>query len=238
MTYPKLRLNRSNWAVAAVLSVLSLAVYTRTLAPGLLYGDSAELQTLSALPGMTHPTGYPVYILIGWVFGHLPFGDVAYNVNLMSTFFAAVTIGLLYLAGVVLIRRRRLPAVGAVAFAASYTFWSQAIIAELYAIAAAFIVAILLLLLCWHNDRNPRLLLVEPGSTPHGRAYGSSGCGIPDGFSCRPSKLETGDTGGMRRACTGVCSFCGPRLGGFGGQFLQCGNSTVPVGLVVIARPI
>ncbi len=160
MTQSRHRLSRVEFAIAAVLVVLSATVYIRTLAPGLLYGDSAEFQTLSASPGMTHATGYPIYILLGWVFTRLPFGDAAYNINLMSAVFAGLTIGMVYLIGVVLSERRWLPVTGAVALAISYTFWSQAIIAELYTVGMAFSGAILLLVLHWYTNGSVRALLL------------------------------------------------------------------------------
>ena len=38
-------------------------LYVRTLAPSLLYGDSAEFQTIAYTLGIGHPTGYPLYRL-------------------------------------------------------------------------------------------------------------------------------------------------------------------------------
>lgn len=62
-----------------------MGLYLPTLAPGLLYGDSAELQTLAQTLGLTHPTGYPVYVLIARLFVALvPLGSIAYRVNLLS----------------------------------------------------------------------------------------------------------------------------------------------------------
>jgi len=79
------------WLALAV-GGLSLALYGRTLAPGLLPGDSGELQTLSALLGNTHPTGYPIYLLVGKLFTWLPVGDMAYRVNLLSAVMAALAV--------------------------------------------------------------------------------------------------------------------------------------------------
>jgi len=151
-------LKRADWLVGAGAALASLAAYARTLVPGLLYGDSAEFQTLSALPGMTHPTGYPVYLLAGWIFARLPFGDPAYNLNLMSAVFGAITVGLAYLIGVILTHNRWTPLAGAAALAVSYTFWTQAIIAELYTAASALMMGVILLILLWDRLGSPRYL--------------------------------------------------------------------------------
>jgi hypothetical protein len=70
----------------AILIVFSLGLYVRTLAPGLLYGDSTEFQTLVYDPGLTHLVGYSIYLVIGWLFAHFPLGNPAYNMNVFRLF--------------------------------------------------------------------------------------------------------------------------------------------------------
>ena len=82
-------LHRRDVYVGAIVFLLGLTLYIRTLAPGLLSGDSAEFQTLAYTLGMTHPTGYPIYVLLAHVFTLLPFGDMAWRVNLFSAFWGA-----------------------------------------------------------------------------------------------------------------------------------------------------
>ncbi len=152
-----------NWVdglLAVATGSLSLILYLRTLAPGLLPGDSGELQTLSCLLGNTHPTGYPVYLLIGKVFTWLSVRDIAYRINLLSAVMAALTVAGVYLAGRLLTKRRLPASVGALALAVSPTFWSQAVIAEVYTPGAAFLVAVLLSLLLWDAHRCPRYLFI------------------------------------------------------------------------------
>jgi 4-amino-4-deoxy-L-arabinose transferase-like glycosyltransferase len=155
-----LAISRIDGWLAVAASGLSLALYVRTLAPGLLPGDSGELQTLSVLLGNTHPTGYPLYLLIGKLFTWLPVGDVAYRVNLLSAVMAALAVAGVYLAGRLLVGHRLPALVGAIAMAVSPTFWSQAVIAEVYTPGAAFLVAVLVCLLAWNTYRNPRYLFL------------------------------------------------------------------------------
>lgn len=140
-----------DWLIGAGLSVISFLVYLGTLAPSVatIFDDSLEFQLICYQPGIAHPTGYPLYTLLGKLFTFLPVGDVAYRINLMSAFFASVTIGLLYFI-LKLITDKRVPAVlGAAIFAVSAVFWSQAVIAEVYVLNAALMALTLLLLLAW-----------------------------------------------------------------------------------------
>ncbi|MBK8822702.1 MAG: DUF2723 domain-containing protein [Anaerolineales bacterium] len=73
-------MKRFEAGAALLIFSVSLTLYLRTLAPSLLYGDSAEFQTIAFTLGLGHPTGYPVYILLAKLFTFLPFGDIAYRV--------------------------------------------------------------------------------------------------------------------------------------------------------------
>jgi beta-glucuronidase len=154
--------DRKDYRLALAIGVYGLAMYVRTLAPDVLYGDSAEFQTLAYTLGVTHSTGYSIYLLLARLLGFLPIGSPAWRVNLFSAVSAAVTLGNVFLLGRYLTRSRIGALLGAFALGLSYTFWSQAIIAEVYTPALAVLSAILLLLWRWHEApaaRNRALLL-------------------------------------------------------------------------------
>ncbi|MCX7670473.1 MAG: DUF2723 domain-containing protein, partial [Anaerolineae bacterium] len=139
--------------LAGLLALLSFALYLRTLAPGLLGGDSGEFQFAAWLGGFAHPTGYPLYLLMGWLWTHIvPLGDPAWRMNLLSAIWGAATAGMFYLlAGQIgMLAGRPGPFVrpaafcAAALFAVTPTFWSQAVIAEVYTLNAALLVACLL----------------------------------------------------------------------------------------------
>ena len=84
--------------IAFLLAGAAFALYVATLAPTVLAGDGGEFQFVPYLLGVAHPTGYPLYTLLGWAWSHLlPVGDVAYRLNLFSAFWAALAVGFLYL---------------------------------------------------------------------------------------------------------------------------------------------
>ncbi|NLT41809.1 MAG: DUF2723 domain-containing protein, partial [Anaerolineae bacterium] len=59
-----------------------------------LQGDPGEFQLAAAIGGLAHPTGYPLYLLIGWAWTKLgAVGSPAYAMNLLSALFAAATAG-------------------------------------------------------------------------------------------------------------------------------------------------
>ena len=154
------QLSRMDIALTAFLGLASLTLYVHTLAPSLLYGDSAEFQTIAYTLGIGHPTGYPVYILFAKLFTLLPIDEVAYRVNLFSALCAALTVGLVYL----ILRKlgaQILPAIyGALALALTPLFWKHASIAEIYAPSAACLAFILFAVFQWKETKNPRWLFM------------------------------------------------------------------------------
>jgi len=78
--------------MAAALVTLYLVI--PTLLPGVADWDTAEFQTVGPLLGTAHPTGYPAYVILGWVASILlqPFGDPAYRMNVLQAIVAAAAV--------------------------------------------------------------------------------------------------------------------------------------------------
>lgn len=148
---PFFPISRFDILFAILMGILSLALYVRTLAPSLLYGDVSEFQTLSYTLGMTHASGYPTQIIFGKLFTFLPFGDIAYRVNLMSAFFGALAVANVYLIVRLLGGWRTAGLVASTALAASVFFWRRTIIAESYAPAAGMLTVVWLSVLLWRR---------------------------------------------------------------------------------------
>jgi hypothetical protein len=163
------RTTRIRWDAVgrrALLGVFALVLYLMTLAPTVLYyklpflRDSAVLQAKIAVLGIPDYTGYPTYVMLGKLFTFLPVGDVAYRVNLASAVYAALAVVVVYIVGVQLTGRAVAAAAGAIAFAVSRLFWSQAIVAEVYTLNALFVALILFVLFLWRERRRDRYLLL------------------------------------------------------------------------------
>ncbi len=150
--------SRSEQTIAVFCGLAAFAVYFRTLGPTITGEDSGELVTAAWSLGIAHPPGYPTWCLFSHLFTWLPFGSVAWRVNLASAVAASGAVSVVALL-IILLTRSRLAAVsGALAFAYSLEFWSQSVIAEVYALNALFLALCLLLLWRWHATRQDRWL--------------------------------------------------------------------------------
>ncbi len=138
---------RVRWMPPVVLGLVTFALYWRTMLPSVGQADTFEFQVVVPLLRVAHPTGYPLYVLLGKLFTLLPLGNVAWRVSLASAVFATGAVLVLYPL-VLRLTGRWLPAfLSALAFAFSFTFWSQAIVAEVYTLHNLLVAVILWLLL-------------------------------------------------------------------------------------------
>jgi hypothetical protein len=132
--------------------LLAFALYAYTAAPGIVtfFDDTLEFQTVAPTFGIAHPTGYPLYTLIGGAWVHLlPFGTWAGRLNLLSALFAAMTIALLaHITARLVTRSDGSPNLwaalaAATVFALGPVWWGQATVAEVYALHNLFVASIL-----------------------------------------------------------------------------------------------
>ena len=139
--------------IALGMGLVALACYAITLAPDVLYGDSAEFQALSYMLGITHTTGYPVYLLLAKIFGTIfPVGTFAYRVNLLSAIYAAGTVSGVYLLAHSITHSRVGAVLGCLALGIAHSFWSQAVIAEVYTLATLALTWSIYCLWRWQED--------------------------------------------------------------------------------------
>ncbi len=140
-----------------LLFIITFIIYSYTLMPGTGYsGDCAKFQFSSRVLGVTHTPGYPMYSLISHIFHWIPIGTVAMRINLMSAFFASVTVLLLFFIIKRITGNSAAAFVTGMLFAVSRTFWSQAVVAEVYTLNSALIAAVILSLLKWDGEKDAR----------------------------------------------------------------------------------
>ncbi len=86
------------WALFSCVSLAVLGLYVLTLFPSLPGGDGGELITAAYLHGSPHPPGYPLFALLAKLVTLLPFGSVAWRVNLLTAACGAASAGMLAVA--------------------------------------------------------------------------------------------------------------------------------------------
>lgn len=144
-----------DWLIGPALAFFTFAIYLRTMAPSVaeLFDDSLEFQLVAPRMAISHPTGYPLFSVLIKLFTFLPVGDIAYRVNLATALFGALAIAVLYAVTRRLVRSRMAGVVAVLAFAIGETFWSQAVLAEVYTLQALLTAGMLWIALEWGQTR-------------------------------------------------------------------------------------
>jgi hypothetical protein len=146
------RNNGARWRNAGLAAafLVPLAVYLYTLSPAPDFEDAVEFALGAATLGVNHPSGYPLETLVAHLFTYVPAASPAWRVNLGSAAAAAAACAFVFLLGWELLGPRTRPGprlagawVAAALCAFGATFWSQAVIAEVYALNALLVAAAL-----------------------------------------------------------------------------------------------
>ncbi len=157
-----LEMNKWKVAFGILVFLISFSTYIITLEPTASLWDCSEFIASSYKLQVPHTPGTPLSLLIGRIFTMFAFGDVhavAWNLNIMSAFFSALTVLLVY--HIIYLLASRIQAqgtyttalriiasvCGSLCLAFSDTFWFSAVEAETYGLACFFMLLILWMIL-------------------------------------------------------------------------------------------
>src|SRR5258706_8662309 len=125
------------------------------LMPGVGFWDTGEFQTILPILGTAHPTGYPTYVLLGYLANILltPLGEPAFRITVLSLLAIAAAAGLT----VALVRRltgsTMIGIAAGIGLGLTPVVWANATRADPHPIYLAFVAILLLLLVTWEQKR-------------------------------------------------------------------------------------
>jgi hypothetical protein len=183
---------QNRYTVGAVLAVLAFAVYLKTIAPTVTFIDSGELASDLSVLGIAHPTGYPLFTLLGWLFVHIPLGlRPIFQLNVLAAIFCASALFVFFQCFVLLLSssfaEERTPlnqkskakistliaaAAGTLTLGFSETYWSEALSIEVYSLHLLLLSLVLLLFLKSLREGNFLTHLEVEGVSSHASWYG------------------------------------------------------------------
>ncbi len=137
--------------------LITISVFLFTLFPTVTSEDSGELITAAYHLGIPHPPGYPLFMLLGKLGTIIiPFGNIAWRVNVVSAILGALT-SLLLASLIFRISKNRVAATsGALVLAFTNIFWSQSVRAEIYTLAALVFVGVIYLCYLWSQTKSQK----------------------------------------------------------------------------------
>ena len=143
-------------AAPALVGFVALGLARSILLPSQGFWDTGEFQSVPPVLGTAHPTGYPSYVILGWLatIALTPLGEAALRMNLLSALLLAVAAGLT----VVLVRQlsgRTSVAIGAgLLLALTPIPWRMGGFADPHTLHLALMAGLLVLLVGWERSRD------------------------------------------------------------------------------------
>src|SRR5207244_988723 len=127
-------------------------LYLFSACPVIFWGDSAELSR-RALTVEWAPTArsYPLHRLLCWTVGRVA-GDAAFGSNLVSAFFGAVSVALVFEIARRLTRSTPAALASAAITGLAHTFWAYSAVAEVYTLHTAIMLGAILLAIASDSD--------------------------------------------------------------------------------------
>ncbi len=171
--------------LAAFFGLASLVLYAATAAPSVwnMFDDNLEWQVVIPTLGISHPTGYPLFILLGKLFVTIvPWRDPAGRANLFSAAAAAAAVAVFYLLAHEFSGDRPAAGVATVAFALAPTWWTLSTQADVHPAHVLVVALFLYLLLRWETRRGSGGLSHARGAkqgNPNTESLASAGAAWP-----------------------------------------------------------
>lgn len=139
-----------------VITLVALALYLATLAPGLLPADAGEFQIVASTLGIAHPPGYPLYTLLGRLLVLLPISSPAWRLNLFAALCAAGCVGVVARAVGRHTGSGWLAVLAGAALMVTPTFWVQGVGTNIRSLTALLVALGAAQALRWERSRATR----------------------------------------------------------------------------------
>lgn len=143
---------------AIVLFVFFSSLYVYTGAPNIHDGDSGEIATAINEFGLAHPTGFPLYMLAGKSISLFGGYNIARTLNILSSFFIATSVILLFLTLRNFNIRLVVALISAVIFGIGKSVWYHAGVVAVYPLSIYFITLLLFIFSKWHKNQQRKYI--------------------------------------------------------------------------------
>jgi len=136
--------------------VIATALAAWRVMPGVGFWDTAEFQTIPPIMGTAHPTGYPTYVILGWLASIVlaPFGEPAFRMNLLSAILVGVAAGITVDLVRLLTRSTIIGVAAGLGLAVTPIVWFIGTHADPHALHLVLFAGLLWLLVRWEIARN------------------------------------------------------------------------------------
>ncbi len=141
------------------LLITTFLIYIYNLSSSVHGGDSGDFLSAAKVIGVPHPSGYPLYTMIGILFLRLPIAATdAWKMGLASVIFSSIAVAIYYQVVFLLTKSRFFSFVTSLTLAFTYPFWLYAEVVEVIALNNLFFIIILFLTIKYLQEKKPKFL--------------------------------------------------------------------------------
>jgi hypothetical protein len=142
------------WLPPVVVGLIAFGFARLAMLPDVGFWDTAELQAVAPLMGTAHPTGFPTYVLLGWLVNVVlsPFGEPAFRMNLFAAISLAVAAAVTADLARALTRSGALGAMAGLGLALTEIAWAIGTHADAHALHLALVAILFRLVVAWEDS--------------------------------------------------------------------------------------
>lgn len=153
------KLNSIDVIICVTLFILTSTVYIHNLSTGIYGGDSGDFVTAILTRGIPHPSGYPLYTLLGILFSFLSLTEsIVWKISLVSALISSLSVIVMYLLVKEITKNKTISLIGSLLLAFFYPFWIYAEVPEIFALHSFFVLVIVYLVVLYLRLKSSKVL--------------------------------------------------------------------------------
>ena len=153
-----------------VVFLVSLVIYSISANPDVTFTDNGELAGVCSSLGIAHPTGYPLFTILGYIWSMIPLPlTQIHSLNIFASVLTAFSVLVFYFTNYEFLKAAGIKhqekdlviaSASSLTYALALTVWQQALSLEVYSLQLLLINLILLFALKAYNSESPFRYLI------------------------------------------------------------------------------
>ena len=138
--------------IALIIFLLTKFIYLNTIPPDITIEDSPQFVLTSYCLGISQPTGYPLFNILGKLSGYLPVSDFSFRINFFSAFTSSLSVVFFFFICIQIFNSIYISFITSLILAFSYFFWLNTVIIKIYSLHYLFVILLFYLHLIIKSD--------------------------------------------------------------------------------------
>jgi Protein of unknown function (DUF2723) len=145
--------------IPLLLFIGTFLIYTRNLSPSVYGGDAGDFLSAAITKGVSHPSGYPLYTMLGELALLLPLTkSPAWKMGLVSVVLSSFSVVTFYFISKRLTKDKIVAFISSLTLAFTYTFWLYSEFTEVFALHVLLMLALIYFTIVYMEEKSTKVL--------------------------------------------------------------------------------